>query len=235
MKLVVGLGNPGGKYRDTRHNVGFSVVSLLAQQAGAEKPRHKFEAEVCEIGLEGERALLLCPSTYMNLSGKSVLPARDFYKLDCESILVVCDDFNLPLGRLRIRPEGSAGGQKGLQDILQRLGTQQVPRLRLGIGPTPAGWNPADFVLGKFTKAEQEQLEVTVATATDAVRVWCRDGIAAAMNRFNAVGAEDNQTEKKANRPRRARRSPANESSRLPSSTADGDASQPSFSPKPEE
>ncbi len=235
MKLVVGLGNPGAKYRGTRHNVGFQVVALLAEQAAAERPKQKFDAEVSEVSLAGERVLLMCPLTYMNLSGKSVLAARDFYKVDHESILVVCDDFNLPMGRLRIRPEGSAGGQKGLQDILQRLGTQQVPRLRLGIGPTPAGWNPADFVLGKFTKAEFEQVEVLVATATDAVRLWCREGIGAAMNRFNAATADDKQNQPKSGQPRQGQRPAANESSRQQSASTDASASQQSFSPKPEE
>lgn len=185
MKLVVGLGNPGSKYQGTRHNVGFMVAALLAQQAGGERPRIRFDAETVEITLAGERVLLVCPLTYMNLSGKSVLAARDFYKIPNDSILVVCDDFNLPLGRLRLRPGGSAGGQKGLQNIIQRLGTQQIPRLRLGIGPVPANWNAADFVLGKFTKDQQAEVELMVAEAAEAVRVWCQGGIQAAMNRFN--------------------------------------------------
>lgn len=186
MKLVVGLGNPGSKYQGTRHNVGFMVAALLAQQAGGESPRHRFEADTVEISLGGERVLLVCPLTYMNLSGKSVLAARDFYKIPNDSILVVCDDFNLPLGRLRLRPGGSAGGQKGLQNIIQWLGTQQIPRLRLGIGPVPPSWNAADFVLGKFTKQEQPEVELMVAQAADAVRLWCQGGIQAAMNRYNS-------------------------------------------------
>ena len=185
MKLVVGLGNPGSKYQGTRHNVGFMVAALLAQQAGGEKPKSRFDADTVEISLAGERVLLVCPLTYMNLSGKSVLAARDFYKIPNDSILVVCDDFHLPLGRLRLRPGGSAGGQKGLQNIIQRLGTQQIPRLRLGIGPVPGSWNPADFVLGKFTKDQQTEVELMVAQAAEAVRFWCQGGMQAAMNRFN--------------------------------------------------
>lgn len=203
MKLVVGLGNPGSKYRNTRHNVGFMVAALLAQQAGGDKPRNRFDAETLELELGGERVLLICPLTYMNLSGKSVLAARDFYKIDNDSILVVCDDFHLPLGRIRLRPGGSAGGQKGLQDILQRLGTQQIPRLRLGIGPVPASWNPADFVLGKFTKDQQEEVELVVAQAADAVRLWCREGIEAAMNRYNA---SPEPTTKKTSQPKKQQR-----------------------------
>lgn len=208
MKLVVGLGNPGSKYQGTRHNVGFMVAALLAQQAGGEQARHRFDADTVEISLVGERVLLVCPLTYMNLSGKSVLAARDFYKIPNDSILVVCDDFNLPLGRLRLRPGGSAGGQKGLQNIIQRLGTQQIPRLRLGIGPVPASWNPADFVLGKFTKQEQPEVELMVAQAADAVRLWCQGGIQAAMNRFNS-GPEREPPKKK----ERPSPSPAEQSS----------------------
>lgn len=198
MKLVVGLGNPGSKYQNTRHNVGFMVASLLAQQAGG-KPRNRFEADTLELELGGERVLLVCPLTYMNLSGKSVLAARDFYKIDNDSILVVCDDFHLPLGRLRLRPSGSAGGQKGLQNILQRLGTQQIPRLRMGIGPVPSGWNPPDFVLGKFTKDQKDEVELMVAQAADAVGLWCRQGIEAAMNRYNAP--DDTPGARKSSRP----------------------------------
>jgi PTH1 family peptidyl-tRNA hydrolase len=208
MKLVVGLGNPGSKYQGTRHNVGFMVAALLAQQAGGEQARHRFDADTVEVSLAGERVLLVCPLTYMNLSGKSVLAARDFYKIPNDSILVVCDDFNLPLGRLRLRPGGSAGGQKGLQNIIQRLGTQQIPRLRLGIGPVPASWNPADFVLGKFTKQEQPEVELMVAQAADAVRLWCQGGMQAAMNRFNS-GPEREPRQKK----ERPSPSPAEQSS----------------------
>ena len=150
MKLVVGLGNPGRKYEGTRHNVGFLVIQELARKFGQSKPKQAFQGEVIEANLEAEKALLLCPHTLMNLSGGSVLAARDFYKIPGEDMLVVCDDFNLPLGKLRIRASGSSGGQKGLEDIVRRLGTDEIPRLRIGIGSPPAGREAADFVLGWF-------------------------------------------------------------------------------------
>ncbi len=122
----------------------------------------------------------------MNLSGASVLAARDFYKLADQELLIVCDDFNLPLAKLRMRPEGSSGGQNGLDDVINRLGTEAVPRLRIGVGPLPANWDPADFVLSRFTKEELPQIEPAVIRAADAVEDWTKLGIAECMNRYNA-------------------------------------------------
>jgi PTH1 family peptidyl-tRNA hydrolase len=185
MKLVVGLGNPGRKYEGTRHNVGFLVIQELARKYGQSKPKQAFQGEVIEANLESEKALLLCPHTLMNLSGGSVLAARDFYKVPGDDLLVVSDDLNLPLGKLRIRASGSSGGQKGLEDIVRRLGTDEIPRLRIGIGSPPAGREAADFVLGKFTKAERGDIEEAIWRAADAVIVWAREGLAVSMNRFN--------------------------------------------------
>lgn len=185
MKLVVGLGNPGRKYEGTRHNVGFEVLAELAREYGTSPVRAAFQGEVSEANLRGERALLLAPHTLMNLSGGSLLAARDFYKIENHDLLVVCDDFNLPLGRLRVRAKGSAGGQKGLADILRRLGTQDIARLRVGIGEPPANWDPADFVLSKFAKQERPEIDLAVRVAADAVAVWAAEGVAACMNRYN--------------------------------------------------
>ena len=121
----------------------------------------------------------------MNLSGSSVLAARDFYKIDHDDILVLCDDFQLPTGTIRLRASGSAGGQNGLADVLARLGTNGVPRLRIGIGPVAAGWKTADFVLGRFPKDEREAVDVTLERAADAAEEWVALGIEAAMNRYN--------------------------------------------------
>lgn len=186
MKLIVGLGNPGGKYRDTRHNVGFHVLDLLVQQSGGSIPRSRFQGEWTEARVGGETCGLLCPHTYMNHSGRSVLEARDFYKIEPENLLVICDDFALPLGKLRVRSKGSAGGQKGLADILLRLGTEEIPRLRIGIGPVPEKWNPADFVLGKFTKEEVTLINESIRRSVEAVALWVRQGIQDCMNQFNA-------------------------------------------------
>lgn len=186
MKIVIGLGNPGRKYAGTRHNVGFAVVEELARRYSAGAAKSSFQAEVAEASIAGEKALLVCPQTYMNLSGTAAVQVRDFYKLNDADLLVVCDDFALPLGRLRIRPQGSGGGQKGLADIIRRLGADSVPRLRVGLGPLPAGWEGADFVLGKFAKSELPEIELAKARAADAVELWIREGIAAAMNKYNA-------------------------------------------------
>lgn len=186
MKLVVGLGNPGRKYEGTRHNVGFIVLNELARRHDAARPKANFQGEISETELHGQKTLLLWPQTFMNLSGASVLAARDFYKLENSELLIVCDDFNLPLAKVRMRPEGSAGGQKGLDDVILRLGTEAVPRLRIGVGPLPANWDPADFVLSRFTKEELPEIEPAVARAADAVEDWTRLGIAECMNRYNA-------------------------------------------------
>lgn len=185
MKLVVGLGNPGRKYEGTRHNVGFCVAAELIRRHGQSRPKRAFQGEIVEVNLAGQKSLVLCPHTLMNLSGGSVLEARDFYKVPHEDLLVLSDDLNLPLGKLRFRPSGSSGGQKGLADIIRRLGTEAVPRLRIGIGSPPPGRDGADFVLGRFTKAEQTEIDVAVMQAADAVELWAREGLPTAMNRYN--------------------------------------------------
>lgn len=194
MKLIVGLGNPGGKYKDTRHNVGFEVAARLAQRFASGSPRAKFQGEIVEAAIRGNKVLLLTPLTYMNASGGSVLEARDFYKIQNEDILVVCDDFALPLAKLRIRGKGSSGGQKGLDDILLRLGSNEIPRLRIGVGPLPPGRDAAGFVLGKFTKDEQPDVALAIGRAADAAEAWVVDGLALAMSRYNA-GDGDNKND----------------------------------------
>lgn len=186
MKLIVGLGNPGSKYAETRHNVGFHVNAELARRHATSAPRAKFQGEVVEAKIADQPCLLLCPHTYMNLSGQSVLAARDFYKIPDEDLLVISDDFNLQLARLRVRAKGSAGGQKGLDDILHRLGTDEIARLRIGIGPVEEGWEAADFVLAKFRKDEIPVINETILRAADAVSVWARSGIQECMNQYNS-------------------------------------------------
>ena len=185
MKLVAGLGNPGRAYDGTRHNIGFDVLEALAKRAGGPGRRARFQGEFCQTTIRGCPVLLLWPLTWMNLSGASVLAAKDFYKIDNADILVLCDDFQLPTDTIRLRGSGSSGGQKGLSDILARLGSNAVPRLRIGVGPLLAGWTSADFVLGKFTKAERPEVAALVERAADAVEEWVGAGIESAMNRFN--------------------------------------------------
>ena len=185
MKLLVGLGNPGSAYEGTRHNVGFDALEVLARRAGAPSRRQRFQGDTAQAVIRGCPVLLLWPLTWMNLSGSSVLAARDFFKIQDSDILVICDDFNLGSGTIRMRPSGSAGGQNGLADILRRLGSQDVPRLRVGIGPVPSGWKPADFVLGRFSRSEREAMAPVVERAADAAEDWVAVGIQAAMNRYN--------------------------------------------------
>lgn len=189
MKLIVGLGNPGRKYACSRHNVGYDVVGRIAHLFGQGAAREKFHGQVVEAVIGEHRVLLLTPLTYMNNSGLSVLEARDFFKIDHADVLIVCDDFNLPLAKLRIRASGSAGGQKGLQDILRRLGSEDVPRLRIGIGTPPAGWDQADFVLSKFDAYDVETIRGAVVVAADAAAHWVRAGIQSCMNQYNVAAA----------------------------------------------
>lgn len=184
-KLVVGLGNPGKKYQGTRHNVGFDVVGQLARTWDAGKVKKKFKGEVADIRVQGERVTLLTPETYMNASGKSVKQALDFYKLELKHILVVCDDFALDLAKLRFRPKGSSGGQKGLKDIIRCLGSDEFPRLRIGIGTPPASWDVADFVLSRFGGKDKTEMEIAVKLAADAVADWVTHGVDYCMNQYN--------------------------------------------------
>ncbi len=197
MKLIVGLGNPGSKYRGTRHNIGFDVISELASRHLNDRPKAKFEAEVAEVGIENCKCLLVSPLTYMNLSGKSVLAAQNFYKVSAaDDLLVICDDLNLDVGKIRIRARGSAGGQNGIKDIIHRLGTSDFSRLRVGIGRPPPRWDTADYVLGKFDEDDRPVMDVAIQKAADAVACWVGDGVQVAMNKFNA-----NQPPKKKKKP----------------------------------
>jgi PTH1 family peptidyl-tRNA hydrolase len=185
MKLVVGLGNPGRRYENTRHNVGYLVLDELGRRFGVGAPKTKFHAAVLDASLSGQPALLVRPETYMNLSGTSVHEVQTFYKVPLEDLLVVCDDLNLPLGRLRCRTEGSSGGQKGLEDIIRRLGADAIPRLRIGIGQPASDGEWVDFVLSKFTRQEMPEIEEAIGRAADAVADWAKHGIQYCMNHYN--------------------------------------------------
>ncbi len=185
MKLVVGLGNPGRRYQGTRHNVGYAVLAELGRRHGTGAPRGRFHGEVLDANLDGVRAVLLSPTTYMNRSGISVQAASAFFKIPEDDILVICDDLNLPPAKLRVRREGSSGGQKGLEDIIRRLGTDQFARLRIGIGNPPERCDAADYVLGKVPEEERQLMEQAILRGADAVVVWAREGIEACMNQHN--------------------------------------------------
>ena len=193
MKLVVGLGNPGVKYRMNRHNIGYMVLAELAErfcgnQPSAVRPQSKFHGDLLNIREpDGEPVLLLAPTTYMNRSGLSVGEAVSFYKIPLNNVLIVCDDLNLPFCKLRFRSEGGSGGQKGLADILRVLGTEKIPRLRIGIGNPPGQMDAADCVLMNFTEKEQPDLQITVKQAAEAVLCWMNKGIDEAMNQYNKI------------------------------------------------
>lgn len=191
MKVLVGLGNPGPQYAMTRHNAGFLALDRLAQRAGlTEAPKARFHAATVEGPVGGRKCLLLKPMTYMNRSGTAVAEALSFYKLDPSAdLLIIVDEVALPCGQIRLRPGGGAGGHNGLKDIQQRLGTEAYPRLRIGIGPKPAYIDDqADYVLGRFGEDQWALVEPAIDRAAQAAETFVRDGIDAAMNRFNAAG-----------------------------------------------
>lgn len=183
--LVVGLGNPGSKYQKTRHNIGFECLDELSKRLGSPLPLAKFEGQMVRGTLAGVDTIMLWPLTYMNESGRSVSQLVGFYKIPPERTLVVCDDMSLPLGKLRIRAQGSSGGQKGLADILKSFGTEEVPRLRIGIDRPPPEWEVTDFVLSRFRENERATMSEAVKRAADAVQCWLSDGVLASMNQYN--------------------------------------------------
>ncbi len=188
LQLIVGLGNPGPQYADTRHNCGFMVVDRLAQRWGIPLVLEKrFQGSYGEGFALGGKRRLLKPETYMNRSGQAVRAVLDWYKLDPAAVLVVYDDMDLPLGRLRLRGSGSAGGHNGMKSILQHVGSEALPRLRLGVGKPKGSEDVVGHVLGGFAPAEQEVLERVLDTAVEAVECCLQEGLMTAMNRFNPL------------------------------------------------
>jgi PTH1 family peptidyl-tRNA hydrolase len=185
MRVVVGLGNPGAKYAGTRHNIGFLVIDYLAESPRAGRFQSRFQGQVAELVEDGEKILLVKPETFMNLSGRCVREVLEFYKVPAEGLLVVCDDINLPLGKLRVRARGSDGGQKGLRDIQNHLGASEYARLRIGID-APGEADAADYVLSRFRPGERPVMEEAVREAAEAVMYWVRHGVEATMNKYNA-------------------------------------------------
>ena len=185
--MIVGLGNPGKQYENTRHNAGFLAVDTIAQKHHTDIKRIKFKGLVGECSLGGKKALLLKPSTFMNLSGQSVREAMQFYKLPPEKVLVIFDDINLEPGKLRIRRKGSAGGHNGLKNIIYLLGRDDFARVKLGVGEKPhPGYDLADWVLGRFTKEQGEALEQACSHCDDIVRLFVAGRLDEAMNRYNS-------------------------------------------------
>ena len=187
MKLVVGLGNPGARYELTRHNVGFRVIDELARRWHVDQWRNEHQALVARIRLGADQVLVAKPMTFMNLSGEAVSGLAGFYKVTVSDTLVVLDEAALPLGRVRAGRGGSDGGHNGLKSIISRLGTREVPRLRIGVGRGDQRLELADHVLGRFAEDERAQVEAAVLRAADASVIFVTDGIERVMNSFNAA------------------------------------------------
>lgn len=185
LKIIVGLGNPGQKYTNTRHNIGFDTVDLIARRLGMTVETLKWKAMVGEAREGADRILLVKPQTYMNKSGESLREIVQFYKVDPSDVLVILDDVDIKLGRIRMRANGSAGTHNGLRSIVQLLGTDQFPRLRVSIGRRPMQMDLADFVLSRYTDAEQKAVEEEMEAAADCALMFVKEGAEAAMNRFN--------------------------------------------------
>ncbi|MGL6073710.1 MAG: aminoacyl-tRNA hydrolase [Fimbriiglobus sp.] len=217
MKLLVGLGNPGAKYQGTRHNVGFDTVDYLAADPSCGPFRSKFQSLVADLKIGDEPCLLVKPQTFMNLSGRAVREILDFYKLQASELFVIVDDFNLPLGKLRVRGQGSHGGQNGLRNIQECLGSDAYPRLRIGVGQ-PGSGEAVDFVLSKFKPGERDKVEEAVAKAGQSAILWVREGLEACMNRTNAdepkpkppkPNNQDGKKTEKAEKPQKTKEKPS--------------------------
>ena len=183
--LIIGLGNPGKEYAANRHNVGFMLLSRLAERLGETFSRVESRALLTKAVYQGRRLILAKPQTYMNASGNSVRSLLRFYKVPVQNLLVAFDDVDLPFETIRIRAEGGSGGQKGMQSIIDQLGNETFPRLRIGIGRPPGRMEAADYVLQDFSKAERELLAITLDRAADAVLSFVTDGLDKAMNLYN--------------------------------------------------
>lgn len=187
MYLIVGLGNPGEKYTFTRHNAGFLAIDYIAQNQRIEVKKIKHKAIIGEGTIAGEKVVLVKPQTYMNLSGQSIQELVSWYKIDVDKIIIIYDDVSLPVGSLRIREKGSAGGHNGIKSIIANLNTDVFTRIKIGVSAKPEDYNLADYVLGKFTKDEQKIIFETLEKVDAAVEEFIRNGAESAMNKYNFI------------------------------------------------
>ena len=184
--MVVGLGNPGDKYRNTRHNAGFMAIDYILKEKNIHSKKVKHHAEIFETTIAQKRVLLVKPLTYMNLSGDAVDEISSYYKIPCENIIIVVDDISLPAGKLRIRRKGSAGGHNGLKDIIFKIGTDTFPRIKIGVNPKPNNWILADWVLSTFSNDELKKIDSSIKNTYQALELIISDKIDSAMNKFNS-------------------------------------------------
>lgn len=204
-RIVIGLGNPGDRYRGTRHNVGFAAVEALAERVGVGSESRKFQADVAQVRIGKLKVLLIKPRTYMNESGQSVQAAMAFYRVPKDQILLVCDDYALDLGRLRLRASGSAGSHNGLRSAIRAVGGVDLARLRLGIGAPPPYMDTADFVLARFGEGERAAVEQMAERAAMCIATWCSDGIDSAMAEYNGLVEETREQGPENTRPQAER------------------------------
>ncbi|WP_078393327.1 aminoacyl-tRNA hydrolase [Shouchella patagoniensis] len=185
MKLVVGLGNPGKKYERTRHNIGFDIIEHCSEALNISLDKQKFKGIYGEQTINGEKVILLKPLTYMNLSGESVRPLMDYFKINLEDLVVIYDDLDLPTGKIRLRQKGSAGGHNGIKSLISHLGTQEFNRIRVGVGRPLNGEPVVNYVLSGYRKEELENVEEAIKKTSDAVRAWLEKPFLEVMNDFN--------------------------------------------------
>lgn len=185
MKLIVGLGNPGMQYAATRHNIGFEVIDSIAETYNISVTKNKYKALIGEGNIAGEKVILMKPQTYMNLSGEAVKACMDFHKISNEDLVVIYDDISLEVGQLRLRQTGSAGGHNGIKNIIAHLGTQAFPRIKFGVGEKPAGWDLANYVLGRFSEEDMKVIGPRIKDAVNATEAIISVGIEKAMNNYN--------------------------------------------------
>ena len=190
MYLIAGLGNPGTEYAATRHNIGFDMITYLCDEYNISLRGRKGKALVGKGVIAGEQVLLAQPQTYMNLSGESIRALMDYYKLDLDELIIICDDINLPVGQIRVRPKGSAGGHNGLKNIIQHLGTEEFTRVRIGVGAKPDGGDLIKHVLGRFSREEDGMIRDVFALAEKALLAIMAESVSEAMNQVNGVKIE---------------------------------------------
>ncbi|MEN6314979.1 MAG: aminoacyl-tRNA hydrolase [Clostridiaceae bacterium] len=185
LTIIVGLGNPGNKYENTRHNVGFRTIDYISGKYGVKVDRLRHKALTGDGAIKGERVLLVKPQTFMNLSGESVRDIMEWYKVPLENLIVIYDDADLPAGTIRVRPKGSSGTHNGMKSIIYQLQSDDFPRIRIGIGKAPEGWDLADYVLGRFSSEESAVIMQSIGRASDAAVAVMTGGVASAMNQYN--------------------------------------------------
>ena len=185
LSVIIGLGNPGPRYENTRHNVGFDTIDRLSKKHNIAITKIKHKAIIGDGNIEGRRVLLVKPQTFMNLSGESVREIVEWYKVPVKNIIIIYDDIDLPVGKIRIRPKGSAGTHNGMRSVIYQIQSEDFPRIRIGVNKPPQGWDLADFVLSKFSADERKDVEDAIENAADAVEVILKSGIDKAMNRYN--------------------------------------------------